>query len=400
MVPLGEVARVVSGATPKSYQKEFWDGDIPWITPADLTGHNGIYFRGTTRRITEAGYKNCSTELLPVGSILFSSRAPIGHCAVNSYPICTNQGFKSLIPKKNLDSIFCFFALKFFTPEIIRLGRGATFLEVNKEIIEEFRIPLPSLEIQRRIANVLERADRMRRLRQHALEMSDTYLQSVFLEMFGDVNRNTKKMEISSVGDVCLVVTDGTHQPPVFTESGVPFVFVKDIVHGFIDFSDTRFVSEQTYAELTKNIRPEINDIVYSSVGVSLGHAVKVSTNRKFTFQRHIALLRPNPKIINPTFFCAQLNSHNVYSQAISLSRGAAQPTINLKEIKELRLLLPPLELQEKFARIVQTHEHLRAQQLEAHRQAQHLYDTLLHQAFTGQLNTHPEPRALQASLF
>jgi type I restriction enzyme S subunit len=103
---------------------KYWDGDIPWVTPADLSNHEGIYFQGKPKRITKAGYESCSTTMLPPRSILFSSRAPIGHCAVTTYPVCTNQGFKSIIPNGNFDPIYGFFALKFITPSIIAKDAG------------------------------------------------------------------------------------------------------------------------------------------------------------------------------------------------------------------------------------------------------------------------------------
>ena len=111
LVPLRELGEIVSGSTPDTSIKEYWYGDIPWITPADLTDHNEIFLTKELRRITEKGYKSCSTSLIPPGSIVFSSRAPIGHCAVTTYPLCTNQGFKNLIPNKRLDSVFGYFAL-------------------------------------------------------------------------------------------------------------------------------------------------------------------------------------------------------------------------------------------------------------------------------------------------
>lgn len=90
LVPLSELGEIVSGSTPDTSNKIYWGGDIPWITPADLTDHSGIYFRGNLRKITKAGYDSCSTKLLPEGAIIYSSRAPIGHCTVTTFPLCTN----------------------------------------------------------------------------------------------------------------------------------------------------------------------------------------------------------------------------------------------------------------------------------------------------------------------
>ncbi len=226
----------------------------------------------------------------------------------------------------------------------------------------------------------------MRRTRRYALELSDTYLRSVFLEMFGDPAENPKSWKISELNDVCNKVTDGTHQPPVFTPSGIPFIFVQNIAQGEIDFSNTRYVSEETYHQLTRNTKVDKGDIIYSSVGVSFGVAVQVSTNRKFTFQRHIAHLKPKHDEVNSVFLSAQMNNPFVYSQAARASRGAAQPTVNLGDIKEFKVIIPPLPLQEKFAAIVQKSDRIRAQQRESLRQAEHLFQTILHRAFRGEL--------------
>ena len=119
LLPLGELGDIASGSTPKTSVKEYWNGDIPWITPADLTNHEGVWFRGKLKRISKLGFEASSTRMLPRGSILFSSRAPIGHCAVAAYPLCTNQGFKSLIPNERLDSVYGYFALRAVTPSIV-----------------------------------------------------------------------------------------------------------------------------------------------------------------------------------------------------------------------------------------------------------------------------------------
>ena len=151
--------------------------------------------------LTEAGYRSCSTKILPPGSILFSSRAPIGHCAVTTFPLCTNQGFKSIIPNDRLDAVYGLFALKYFTPSLQALGRGATFTEINKEIFGDFVIPLPPLYEKRRIDAILQR-DRLRRLRRLSRQLSDTFLQSVFLQMFGDPATNPMGWEMRPLPEV------------------------------------------------------------------------------------------------------------------------------------------------------------------------------------------------------
>lgn len=165
---INEIARIVSGATPKTETPEYWDGDILWATPKDLGQLSKIELSDTERKISKAGYDSCSTTLLPIGSVLLTSRAPIGHLAINNKPMCTNQGFKSLIPNDRIESRYLYWVLKKYVPELQNMGRGCTFDEISKRQVESFQIPVPPLQEQRRIVSRIEeltnRADEARRL--------------------------------------------------------------------------------------------------------------------------------------------------------------------------------------------------------------------------------------------
>lgn len=390
LVPLKELGEIVSGSTPDTSTKAYWDGDIQWITPADLTTHTSIYFRGKLRKITKVGYDSCSTKLLPPGSILFSSRAPIGHCAVTTSPLCTNQGFKSIIPNKKLDSIYGFFALKFFTPEIVALGRGATFSEINKDIFENIRIPLPSLPEQKRIAAILEKTDRLRRLRRYALELSSTYLQSVFLEMFGDPKTNPKGWDLKTLGDVIYSAQDGPHVSPDYSETGIPFLSTRNIRPGQVVWEDLKFISHEEAEKHWLKCKPQRGDILYTKGGTT-GLAKVIDFDREIAVWVHIALLKPNNQLVNPLWLENMLNSNFCYSQSQELTHGIANHDLGLTRMIKIKLYLPPLSLQNDFAQIAQKSQRLRNQQIEAERQAEHLFQTLLHKAFQGELTDEDE---------
>ena len=200
---VGEVCDVVSGATPRTGNPEFWGGNVPWVTPKDLSELGQKHLNDTPRKITRAGLKSCSAKMLPAQSVLFSSRAPIGLVAINSLPVCTNQGFKSLVPRLDLVSPdFLYWWLKAQVKHIQSKGRGATFKEVSKKIVENLRIPLPPLAEQRRIAEILDAADALRAQRRETLAQLDTLIQSVFLDMFGDTVNNPMGWEERSLGDL------------------------------------------------------------------------------------------------------------------------------------------------------------------------------------------------------
>lgn len=156
MAQLGEICEIVNGATPQSGNSEYWDGSIYWITPTDLGQLAGPDILSSARMITKKGYESCSTMLVPAGTVVMSSRAPIGHLGVASVPLCTNQGCKSFVPTDAVKSKFLYHALRYALDDIRALGSGSTFLEVGKQKLASFSIPLPPLGEQTRIAAWLD----------------------------------------------------------------------------------------------------------------------------------------------------------------------------------------------------------------------------------------------------
>ena len=169
-VKLGDVCRIVSGSTPKRARKEYWGGDIPWVTPKEISALNGPFLSDSVQKITKAGYDSCSTTMLPKNSLLLSSRAPIGLLAINKIPVCTNQGFKSLVPTEDVSVEYLYYLLKSKVENLKAKGNGATFKELSKKSVERFQIPLPSYEDQIRIATLLSRVEALIATRKNNLQ--------------------------------------------------------------------------------------------------------------------------------------------------------------------------------------------------------------------------------------
>ena len=155
-----------------------------------------------------------------------------------------------------------------------------------------------------------------------------------------------------TMAEICKIITDGTHQPPKFTNTGIPFLFVSNIITNEICYDAEKFISEETYAELIKRTPIEIGDILLSTVG-SYGHPAIVKTDRRFCFQRHIAYLKPKSAMVKSEYLRGAILSDNVQRQIDERVKGIAQKTLNLSEIRKIRLPLPPAELQEQFAAFV-----------------------------------------------
>ncbi|MCB1168184.1 MAG: restriction endonuclease subunit S, partial [Leptospiraceae bacterium] len=204
VVQISEIAEIVGGSTPSRNRPEYWDGDIAWATPKDLSNIEGPILEDTPQRISQAGFDSCSTYLLPKGSVLLSSRAPIGLVAIAGRAMCTNQGFKSFVLNGRLDPLYLYHFLKMSRSSLEAMGSGSTFKEISKAATARIQIPLPPLDIQKKIAAVLDKADSIRRKRKQVLSKLDELLQSVFLDMFGDPVTNPKGWEVKKLGDVVV----------------------------------------------------------------------------------------------------------------------------------------------------------------------------------------------------
>ncbi|WP_051290462.1 restriction endonuclease subunit S [Selenomonas sp. oral taxon 892] len=152
-VRLKEIGSIIGGGTPRTSNESYWDGNIYWITPADLSNHSDIYISHGSRSITELGLKDSSATLMPAHTVLYSSRAPIGHIAIAANALATNQGFKSVVPHDTRMSLFVYFCLKERTPSIVLRATGTTFKEISGTAMAETIVPLPPLREQKRICN-------------------------------------------------------------------------------------------------------------------------------------------------------------------------------------------------------------------------------------------------------
>lgn len=284
------------------------------------------------------------------------------------------DGVKVLRPRKELDPRFAFHYLSQVTlPGDAGYSRHFKFLR-------RISVPLPSDGEQRRIATILDKADAIRRRRREVIKLTEQLLRSTFLEMFGSVS------ERISLEKICRRVTDGTHQPPKWAPHGLPFIFVSNIEDHGITFETKKFVSEQTWTELTVRCPIEANDILYTTVG-SYGNAAIVTTGMpRFAFQRHIAHIKPDVSLIDPFYLLGALQSPGVRRQADEQARGIAQKTLNLAQLKKFEIPYPSREHQERYARLRRAIADLLAKQLQARQLSDLVFSSLVQRAFSGQL--------------
>lgn len=184
---LGDIAEIVGGGTPKTGVAEYWNGNIPWITPRDLTGYKKTFIARGERSISELGLKNSSARLLPKDTVLLTSRAPIGYVAISDCEVTTNQGFKSIVPNKSIiESSFIYYWIKSNNDYLQGLGSGTTFAEISGGVVKEIELDIPIIEEQKAITSVLSsldiKIDLLRRQNTTLESMAETLFRQWFVE--------------------------------------------------------------------------------------------------------------------------------------------------------------------------------------------------------------------------
>ena len=388
---VGEVCDVVSGATPRTGKPEFWGGNVPWVTPKDLSELGQKHLSDTPRKITRAGLESCSAKMIPAQSVLFSSRAPIGLVAINTLPVCTNQGFKSLVPCMELVvPDFLFWWLKAHEKHIQSKGRGATFKEVSKKIVENLKIPLPPLAEQKRIAGILDAADALRAKRREALVQLDMLLQSTFLDMFGDPVVNPMGWPPTTLSAICEEFRDGPFGSNLktshYVEKGVRVIRLQNIGVGEMLNHDLAFISEEHFASLPRNhCKP--GDVIIGTMGDPNLRAciVPVALQRALN-KADCILMRVDMSKVDANYVCWLLNNPGIVSMALRLVRGQTRGRISLGRLKKFQIHLPPIDLQRRFAAIVEGVEQQKASQRSHMAELDTLFASLQSRAFRGDL--------------
>jgi type I restriction enzyme, S subunit len=385
MVKLKDCCTVIGGATPKRDVPEYWSSsDIPWVTPKDVSNLSSPVLDDAPEYISNFGYKSCATYMLPKGSILLTSRAPIGNVAIAGREMCTNQGFKSLVPSEGTDGGYLYHCMRYFSQRLQALGNGATFKEVSKKTVEEFEIPLPPLEEQKRIAAVLDKADAIRRKRQQAIKLADDFLRSVFLDMFGDPVTNPKGWEVCQFEDLTSLVTYGLTVRPQYHEEGVPLISAREIRSGELDFESSPKISRADFDKLSKKGRPQQGDILFSKTG-SIGHCAIVRSEVEFALTQNAARIVPNKDVCLPTFLLAFMRTKYFYDLANREAKGNAVKDLQLGTMKNFKMYLPPISLQKKFSDLYQKSAFLSKSEIDSLFLINSKFNSLSQNAFSGE---------------
>lgn len=324
--------------------------------------------------------------MLPVGSLLLSSRAPIGLLAINKIPVCTNQGFKSLIPSKEVNVEYLYYVLKANVSSLQARGNGATFKELAKPAVENFEIPLPTLNDQIHIAHLLSKVEGLIAQRKQHLHQLDDLLKSVFLEMFGDPVRNEKgwdKPELKAFGKISTGNTPPRNEPANYDSDFIEWIKTDNITGDAVVVTPaTEHLSEigARKARTVKNGALLVACIAGSieSIGRS------ALTDRTVSFNQQINAIQPG-KDVNPFYLYGLFKLCRAYVQ--SHATKGMKKILTKGDFEKITMIKPPFEIQIRFAVIVEKIDGLKSRYQKSLTDLETLYGALSQQAFKGELD-------------
>lgn len=393
---LGEISEILNGGTPDTTVPKFWDGDNLWITPKDMGKLESIYVYNTLRKITDEGLKNSSAKILPPNSIILSSRAPIGHLAINTKPISTNQGCKGLVPKKGVDTLFLYYFLSKSVDLLNSLGTGATFKELSGSKLGTVEIPLPPLPEQQRIVSILDaafadiakaKANAEQNLK-NAKELFESYLEDLFTKLF-------QKCEKKNVSELAKVIGGYSFKSTDFKKEGkYQVIRMGNVRPGIIRENESPvFIDKLDDKALSKALLLP-NDVIITQTGTKkkrdYGFTAIIENENYFLNQR-IASIRFSDKYL-PKFFLYFSWTNIFKDQYFANETGTVgQGNVGIGAITDA--IVPFITVKEQKL-IIDSIDEIRAetQRLKAIYQQkllnlEELKKSILQKAFAGELN-------------
>ncbi len=390
---IGEVvADIRTGSTPSTSHPEFFSGSISWFTPGDVGATREL--TKSSRHITEQALKAGKAKLFEKDMLLVTCIGDIGRVGILHQPSSSNQQITALKFTDEIDVRYAYYWFITYRNRLERLANQAVVPILNNERLKEVEFFYPPLPEQKRIAAILDKADRLRRLRRYALELGDTYLQSVFLEMFGDPVTNPNGWEIAPIEKVLSKTRTGTQTGPFgsslkrheYVAKGIPVWGINNMMDNEFVEEGSLFITPEKYRELI-NYSVESGDILVSRAGTVGRMCVARPTTSPSIIGTNLIRISLDTDLMSPEYFTALFTYFGKQVGHLKMSSDEdAYSFINPRMLKMLEIQLPPIDTQTRFVCIVHKHARLRAQQREAERQAEHLFQSLLHRAFAGEL--------------
>ena len=377
---LGDICEIVSGSTPKTTIEEYWDGDVKWITPAELN-ENVYIINDSVRKITKLAVEKTGLSSFPEGTVILSTRAPIGKVAIAGCEMYCNQGFKNLICSEKTFNKYLYWFLKGNTMFLNSLGRGATFKEISKAIVSEIEINVPEIEEQHEIVKILEKVNTIIRFRKQELSVLDTLVKARFVEMFGDPVSNPygyDKVALSDLADIKIGPFGSLLHKEDYIVGGHPLLNPSHIVDGRISPNNKLTISDEKYKELSA-YQLKTGDVVMGRRG-EMGRCAVVS-EEGFLCGTGSILIRTKGEVTAD--YIQKTISFPSFKKTIEdMAVGQTMPNLNVPIVSSFEIIKPPIEVQDRYYALVEQVDKSKVKVQKALDETQKLFDSLMQQYF------------------
>ena len=346
-VKLGDVCTIVSGATPKTKTNEYWGGEIRWVTPAELDG-DSHYISDTEKHLTEAGYKSTSLRMMPKGTVLLTTRAPIGKVAIAAEEMSCNQGFKNLVCSSAINNEFLYLYLKSRTAELQAMGRGATFKELSKKNVAGFEINLPAIDRQLDAVAKLTAVRSQIALAKQQHDQLDSLVKSRFVEMFLN-----SSWPIATIGECSMDIHYGTSEK-ASTEGEYVYLRMNNMGDdGSLDLSDIKRITLEGKA--LSNCLVRKGDLLFNRTNSreKVGKTCVFCLDEPMVIAGYIIRVRLDDRV-DSTYLAAYMNLSSTKALLRGMAKGAVhQANINAKQLASIEFPLADIKAQKEFVSFV-----------------------------------------------
>ena len=360
-----EIATITMGQSPSGNSINETEG---------VEFHQGKIYFGEKYINESHFYTSEPIRIAEPNSLLLCVRAPIGVVNMTARKICIGRGLCSIKANDSIHSNFLYYALRSQKDYFNKNATGSTFLAISSNVVKDTQISFPSKDKQIQIASELDKITEMISKYDEQLKELDKLSQSIFYEMFGDPVENEKGWEVKKLGYICDV-RDGTHDSPKYVlKSEYILITSKNIVNGRIDFDNVNFITEEDYVQINKRSKVDDGDIIMPMIG-TIGNPIIVQTNNIYKFCiKNVALIKFINEATIKNLFLLNLLKTTAYAEyLISLNKGGTQKFVSLGIIRNLPIILPPLPLQQSFARKIEAIEAMKSKVREAKKEAETL---------------------------
>ena len=407
LLSIDEIGEVVGGGTPSTKVQEFWDGDIAWLTPRDLSNYNLRYVSRGERNISRKGLEKSSAKILPPNSVLLTTRAPVGYVAIARNDISTNQGFRSVIPKKGVSSEYLYYLLKNNTHYLKSHASGTTFGELAGSTLRSLKFAFPNFDEQKSIAKIFSDLESKIELNQKINKTLEAIGQAIFKHWFADFEFPNEKgkpykssggeMVDSELGEIprgwkigeLTEFLDFLEGPGIrnwqYTLGGTRFINIRLIKNNDIDIANANYVSNEEAHGKYKHFLLEEKDMIVSTSGTLGRTAIVRKKHLPLMLNTSVIRFRPIDAESYP-FMYQYLNSSLFYNELKSLASGSVQLNFGPMHLKSMKMLMPAKEILNLYNKSVSCVYDKIVSNLDKSDILSHLRDSLLPRLMSGRI--------------